>query len=255
MTTTTLHLERDISFAKTASGDLLCDIYHPPAAVNKHTAVIHLYGGGFRGGSKERMHTNATLYAERGYLGVAPNYRLLPDNLWPAQLHDVKAAIRWTCANAERLGIDAMKITLAGHSAGAILALIAAGSGGQPELEGHLGPLGVSSAVAACVAYYPPALMRWRDDGVPNPVMPPDATNEDYANASPLTYMKAGCPPVLLLHGTSDNLIPFDHSRRLFDALRAAAVPAELYLLDGVDHEFDQNEELAAISAKWHRYF
>jgi acetyl esterase/lipase len=241
MVTTDLRVERDVVFAKGGDIDLTCDVYYPPSAVDKRTAVIHLYGGGFRGGSKERMQTPATLYAERGFLGVAPRYRLVTDALWPAQINDVQACVDWVQDDAERLGIDGSKVVLVGHSAGGILSLVTAGLRARASN---------GAAIAAVVAYYPPSEINWRPDGSIDPVMPPGSTDEDFRRASPITYMTAGYPPTLLMHGTGDRLVAFSHSRRLFDALAAAGVPAELYLPSGMDHDFDSNPDFAEICAQ-----
>src|SRR3990170_2937706 len=95
-----LRAEKDIVFGKGGDMDLLLDVYRPPEGVTpKRLAIIHLFGGGF--------------FA--GYTNVSANYRLQSQGLWPAQIHDVKAAIRWTRANAERIGVDADKIVVAGY--------------------------------------------------------------------------------------------------------------------------------------------
>jgi dipeptidyl aminopeptidase/acylaminoacyl peptidase len=91
-------------------------------------------------------------------------------------------------------------------------------------------------------------VINWRE-GTIDPVMPPGSTDDDFRRADPLTYMTAGCPPVLLIHGTGDTLVPFSHAQRLFDALHGSGVPAELYLVAGMDHAFDNNEDFTSLCA------
>src|SRR3970282_118673 len=150
-----LEIDKDIVFAKGGDIDLPLDVYHPAAANAKRMAVIHLYGGGFSRGSKEGVATSSRAFAGQGYVSVASTYRLPGQGRWPAQIEDVKAAIRWTRANADRLNIDAHKMRVAGYSPGGMLALFAAGTSDRPEFEGTGGNAGVSSKVAACVAFYP----------------------------------------------------------------------------------------------------
>ena len=156
---TSVQIEKDIVFGRAGDVDLRLDIYYPDPAPTKRTAIVQLHGGGFTRGAKENIAANCRAFAERGYVAIASQYRLVDQGQWPSQIEDVKAAIRWTRANLERLGVDDDKIAVAGYSAGATLALIAAG-GYEADLEGHGGNEGVSSAVAVCLAFYPPDVIR-----------------------------------------------------------------------------------------------
>src|SRR4051794_33275278 len=135
-----LRLEKDIVFGKGGSTDLTLDVYQPPAGVaSKRTAIIHLFGGGFFTGNKNAGYiiNDAKALGARGYTSVSANYRLQTEGSWPSQIHDVKAAIRWTRANAARIGVDANRIVIAGYSAGGMLSLLAAGTNGKKEFEGE----------------------------------------------------------------------------------------------------------------------
>ena len=145
-----LRVERDIVFGKGGDMDLTLDVYQPPAGVTpKRLAIIHLFGGGFFSGNKNAGYivNDAKALGARGYTNISANYRLQTQGSWPAQIHDVKAAVRWTRANAERLGIDPGRIVVAGYSAGGMLSLLAAGTNGKKEFEGEGGTPGVSSDV------------------------------------------------------------------------------------------------------------
>jgi acetyl esterase/lipase len=234
-----VRIERDIVFGKGGDVELRLDVYHPPAGASKRTAIIQLHGGGFTRGAKENIVANCRQFAERGYTCVASQYRLADQGMWPSPIEDVKAAIRWTRANVETLAVDSGKIAVAGYSAGATLALVA--SGREAAHEGDGGNAGVSSAIAGCIAFYPPDVLRRG-----HAVMPADAGEEAYRLASPITYARAGAPPTILLHSTGDTTLPFEGSVRLFEAFRNAGVPVELHLFDGLSHVFDRHPEFAA---------
>jgi acetyl esterase/lipase len=124
-----LRVEKDIVFGKGGGKDLTLDVYRPPTGVtSKRTAIVHLFGGGFFVGNKNAGYiiNDAKALGARGYTNISSNYRLQSESLWPAQIHDTKAAIRWTRANAERLGVDPNRIVVAGYSAGGMLSLMAA---------------------------------------------------------------------------------------------------------------------------------
>src|SRR5262245_43151080 len=114
----TLKVENDIVYGKGGDMDLHLDIYHPPTGPEQRMATIHIHGGGFAAGSKAGVASSSRAFAGLGYVSIASQYRLTGQGRWPAQIEDVKAAIRWTRANATRLNIDADKIAVAGYSAG-----------------------------------------------------------------------------------------------------------------------------------------
>jgi acetyl esterase/lipase len=233
-----LRAEKDIVFGKGGDMDMTLDVYRPPQGVTpKRMAIIHLFGGGFFAGNKNAGYiiNDAKALGNRGYTSVSANYRLQSQSLWPAQIHDVKAAIRWTRANAEKIGVDADKIAVAGYSAGGMLALLAAGTNDKPEFEGNVGTPGVSSKVNACIGVYPLASAQiarglFGEGG---------ATPEAIAAASPTTYIGPNFAPTIFIHGTADTTVLPQSSIDFFTKLHAANVPTALTMIQGANHAFD----------------
>jgi len=240
-----LRVERDIVFGKGGDKDLLLDVYHPPEGVTpKRMAIVHLFGGGFFVGNKNAGYivNDVRALGRLGYTNVSATYRLQSEGSWPAQIHDTKAAIRWTRANADRLGIDADRIAVAGYSAGGMLALMAAGTNGMEEFEGDGGNAGVSSDVQACIGVYPLASAQTARGLFPEG----EATPENIAAASPTSYISASFAPTIFIHGTADNTVPMSSSIDFFTKLHELGVPTALTLIQGADHAFD-NSALDAI--------
>jgi acetyl esterase/lipase len=231
-------VESDITFGKGGNIDLLLDVYRPPEGVTpKRMAVIHLFGGGFFVGNKNAGYivNDARALGRLGYTSISANYRLQSEGSWPAQIHDTKAAIRWTRANADRIGVDADKIAVAGYSAGGMLALMAAGTNGVDQFEGDGGNAGVSSDVQACIGVYPLASAQTATGLFPEG----QATPENIRAASPTSYISANFAPTIFIHGTADNTVPTSSSIDFFTRLNELGVPTALTLIQGADHAFD----------------
>lgn len=248
-----LRAERDIVFGKGGDMDLTLDVYHPPEGVEpKRMAIIHLFGGGFFVGSKNAGYiiNDAKALGARGYTSISANYRLQSQGLWPAQIHDTKAAIRWTRANAGRLGIDADKIAVAGYSAGGMLSLMAAGTNGMEEFEGDGGNAGVSSDVQASIGVYPLASAQ-----MARGLFPQDLSEASLADAvaaaSPTSYISENFAPTIFIHGTDDHTVPVSSSIGFFNRLHDLGVPTTLTLIQGADHAFD-NGALDAVEVMEH---
>ena len=255
--------EKDITFASAAGIDLKLDIYRPSAstsAASTRTAILYLHGGGWRVGSREMMRPDARAMAELGFVGLPAQYRLLAQAPWPAQLHDVKAAIRWTRAHAQELAIDPDRIVIWGSSAGAQLALLAAGTPAVRELEGELSPHTVSSAVAAVIAVHAPVSFHLgnatdRSSTPAKTLLGDSASDEQARAASPITHVHANFPATLLLHGTQDQMVHHSASQRMFDALRSVRAPADLHLFHGHNHGFAAVPSVRAAIAREAAYF
>ena len=240
-----LRVESDIVFGKGGDIDLLLDVYHPTEGVTpKRMAIVHLFGGGFFVGNKNAGYIVNDIRAlgRLGYTNVSATYRLQSQDFWPAQIHDTKAAIRWTRANADRIGVDADKIAVAGYSAGGMLALMAAGTNGMAEFEGDGGNGDVSSDVQACIGVYPLASAQTARGLFAEG----EATADNLAAASPTSYISANFAPTIFIHGTADGTVPVSSSIDFFNQLHELGVPTAMTLIQGADHAFD-NSALDAI--------
>lgn len=237
-----------IVFAEVDDHPLRLNIVRPlDASASPRPVVIWIHGGGWR----EGRHTDGLEWwccpamASAGFVAASIEYRLTEEARFPAQIHDVKAAIRWARVNAARFGGDPDRIGLWGHSAGGHLAALAGLTGDRPELEGDLGPAGVSSRVQAVVPASPPTDFS-QEDFVVDPEASPfvvdllggvsPAQQDIMRVASPVTYAAPDAPPFLVIHGVADELVPVEQGDRLVRALETAGASVVYERLDGADH-------------------
>ncbi len=235
--------DKDIVFAAAGGSELKLDIVRP--AKPNGLGILFVHGGGWRQGTRDMMTPIAQEMAGHGYTGIISQYRLNvpPHSVWPAHIHDVKAAIRWTRAHATALNIDPERIVLWGSSAGAHLVLLAAGTPDDPRFEGDVGVTGVSTKVAAVIAVHAPTGFHV---GAPSgkhttpaaALMGEGADAEGARLAGPVNHVSADFPPTLLLHGTQDRVVHHSQSQVMLDALRAVRAPADMHLFHGHAHGF-----------------
>jgi acetyl esterase/lipase len=231
------------------------DLYLPAEGTGPLPVVVFLHGGGWQVGSR---HSAGPGYrgapspferiAQAGIAVASLDYRLSGEAIWPAQLHDAKAAVRWLRARSSDVGIDPERIAAWGESAGGHLAELLGLTGDDAALEGDAGITGTSSRVSAVVAWYAPSdVAAVATDTGSDPADPTTRENRLLgrpapevpalaAEASPISHVGPGAPPFLLLHGAADRFIPPVQSLRLHAALVAAGVDAELELYDGAGH-------------------
>ncbi len=222
--------------------ELLADVYHPPQQEPGKPGVLLIHGGGWAQGDRNQLRGYGILLGRRGYVCVACEYRLSGEAKWPAQIHDVKTALRWMRAHAGELGMDPDKIAVSGNSAGGHLSLMVGATPNVPEFEGDGGNAGVDTGVAAVMAIYAPALLGAPGVALSDVVaalLGRDASDDVVRAASPLTYARRDFPPTLLIHGGKDELVPDDASLQMYTALRNAGAMAELHVYAGAPHAFD----------------
>lgn len=235
-------IETGVVVGRGGDRELRADVFTPPPGTGNGAGILLIHGGGWVQGDRSQLRGYGILLGRIGYTCVACEYRLAPTDRWPAQIHDVKAALRWMRANAGALGIDPEKIAVSGNSAGGHLSLITAGTPNLPAFEGEGGNAGVPTHVAACVAFYAPALLYTPRRALPeqlNFLFGRGYSEETAKDASPITHVSAEFPPTCLITGTKDELVPYEASVRMFEALLAAGAKAELHAYEGLPHGFD----------------
>jgi acetyl esterase/lipase len=246
-------LERDVEYGKAGDRSLKLDIIRPRNPSEKPLPVIvFIHGGGWRGGNKSAGLWLVLPFVARGdYFGVSVGYRLSAEAIWPAQIHDCKAAIRWLKANAKKHNIDPDKIGVWGSSAGGHLVSLLGTSGDVKELEGDCGSPGQSSRVACVIDFCGPsdflAAAKFQRKGLPSPGLAnspeslllggPIEEKKDLARqASPVTYASADDPPFLIVHGTEDPIVPLNQAELLQAALKKAGASATFLKVHGAGH-------------------
>ena len=238
--------EQGIEYSSPDNQHLQVNLARPKEASGKLPAVLCIHGGGFRAGKRERWDNLCKQLAERGYVAATATYRLAPKYQFPAAVHDVKAAVRWLRANADKYHIDPERIGVVGDSAGGHLAQYLGVTGDVPSLEGDGGNPGQSSRVTCVVNYYGPSdLTKSYGKSVDAAEVLPlwlggDATKEHRKHivASPLYWVTPSAAPTLLLHGTEDPYVNYEQAGWIYDKLKAADVEVELLTLQGAGHGF-----------------
>jgi acetyl esterase/lipase len=242
-------LRKDVVYGTGGGEELILDLARPKDATGKLPCILWIHGGAWRAGSKAEFENPLRRSAELGYVAASINYRLVPKYIFPAQVEDAKCAVRWLRANAETLGIDPERIGVVGSSAGAHLALMLGTMNAEDGLEGEGGSPGVSSRVSAVVSFAGPT-----DLTIPLP----DASKNLLADfiggpqpekmaaarrASPITYVDSSDPPMLLVQGTKDPLVPHAQAIAMAEALTTAGVPARVELLVGEGHGWPKQHD------------
>src|SRR6185503_5739455 len=238
--------ETGIEFAKADGQSLQLNLARPKVQAGKSPAILCIHGGGFRAGKREGWDARCKLLAEEGYVAATATYRLAPKYPFPAAVEDVKAAVRWLRANADKYSIDPDRIGVVGDSAGGHLAQFLGVTGGVAQFEGDGGNPGVSSRVRCVVNYYGPSdLTKSYGKSVDAAEVLPlwlggDATKEHRRHilASPLYWVTPSAAPTLLLQGTEDKYVNHEQAVWMHERLKAAEVEVELISLEGAGHGF-----------------
>jgi acetyl esterase/lipase len=237
----------DVRFASVDGKDLLLDIYMPQDVIAP-PLLVWVHGGGWSRGTHNRVSTFA--FVEAGYALASVEYRLSGVAPFPAQIHDIKGAIRYLRAQAGAYGYDAERIGILGVSAGAHLAALAATTNGDSALEGSVGGnLDQSSDVAAVVSYFgasnlttiidqsTPFGLNIRVPGLTALFAGPPAERTELAKlASPVFHVDSSDPPLLLLHGDQDPQMPINQSHELDGAYEALGLDVRFEVVHGARH-------------------
>jgi len=243
-------LRSDLEYANVGDKALRLDLYYPKSS-SPLPVVVWIHGGSWNSGSK--AGSPAVRLTDRGYAVASINYRLSYEALFPAQIHDCKAAVRWLRAHSAEHNLDPDRIAAWGASAGGHLAALLGTSGGVSELEGNEGNLEYSSRVQAVVDWYGPADFlsleyHAQAQGCTGNYFSPSTGSAQMLGcaipacpgqaraASPTTYVSQDDPPFLIMHGTEDCTVPAGESQELRGALTQAGVSAALHWVEGAGH-------------------
>lgn len=252
---------KDVKFASVAGTDLALDLYLPESG--KPTGLlVWVHGGAWRAGSRASVEVQGL--TARGWAIASVDYRLSTVARFPAQVHDIKAAIRFLRAHAGEYGYPAGRFVVGGSSAGAHLAALVGVSNRNAELEGTVGADAASSSeVQAILSLYGASnLTTILGQSTPHglnvrvPALElllgatPEASPELARQASPVFHVDASDPPLLLLHGDQDNQMPINQSHELAGAYEKLKLPVRFVVVHGAGHggpAFTSDEQLGLI--------
>ncbi|QVL32491.1 alpha/beta hydrolase [Telmatocola sphagniphila] len=221
------------------------DLFLPPASAKPTPLVIWVHGGGWEAGSKEGNNPVNPLLKE-GYAVACINYRYSKQAVFPAQIEDCKAAVRYLRGNATKFNLDKDHFGAIGASAGGHLVALLGTTGDVKELEGKVGKFPKeSSRVQAVIDWFGPTDL----EALTSPLLSNDnpisrllggsvKEKKDLARlANPISHITKDDAPFLILHGDQDPLVPVSQSELLYKALKRGGVPAELVVVPGVGHD------------------
>lgn len=236
----------DVLYRVTPQRELRLDL-RMPEGLERPPLILYIPMGGMRSCRKERA---PEWPVERGFAVASIQARVAEEAIAPAAVEDCKFAVRWLRAHAEEYGYDGDRIGAWGHSAGGLLAALLGTSGDRPELRFEMEFAEVSDRVHAVVdacgaphdiAYFARPEVREKFGPVAGNLDaylggPVGEQLELAKLVSPRTYVSAECPPVLLLHGDRDEVVPLEESVEFAEALRDCGVDVTLKVLEGVGH-------------------
>lgn len=252
----------DVTYAKVDGIELQLDIYEPQdQADHRLPLVVWVHGGAWRAGDKRNCP--AIFLTGQGYVVASINYRLTSQAIFPAQIYDCKAAIRWLRAHADEYSIHPERVGVWGASAGGHLVALLGTSGDVADLsDPELGHADQSSRVQAVCDFFGPTDFLQMDAHAPaGAKLVHDAPNspeaaliggpiqdhpDQVARANPITYVTEDDPPFLIMHGDQDPLVPMHQSQLLAEALVRAGVDVQFRRMRGLGHGFGNNRSVAA---------
>jgi acetyl esterase/lipase len=260
-------LDQSLVYETINGRELPLDLYRPQAAMPT-PLVIWIHGGGWKSGSKAGGGPAVVQLLQRGYAVASVEYRLSGEAIFPAAIADCKAAVSFLRLHAEKYNLDPKRFGVWGSSAGGHLVSLLGTTNDVDDFDIHPVTRKASSNVqAVCNWFGPSDFLRMNDfpgkidhDRGDSPEslligVPIQKDPKKVQRANPATYASAGDPPFLHLHGDKDQLVPFNQSEILHEALKASGVETTLYKVVGGGHGFggatDSRESLIEKSLKF----
>ena len=241
--------EADVVYGRGGEVDLKMNIGRPKESSASLPCVVLIHGGGWAAGNKNQHNDQVHEFVRKGYVSATVHYRFAPKYVFPAQIEDVKCAIRYLRANADKYGIDKNRIGAVGFSAGAHLSMLLGAMDPEDGFEGEGGNPDEPSKVNAVVAFFGPT--DFTTDDWPKQTVPILQTflggtkadkAEAYRKASPISYVSKGDAPMLLIQGTKDVLVPWTQATSMAEALTKAGVYGRVDLILGAGHGWGGTE-------------
>ncbi|HEY8965324.1 MAG TPA: alpha/beta hydrolase [Candidatus Methylacidiphilales bacterium] len=248
---------KNLVFAKVGRHRLKLDLAVPRDAKRPVPLVVYVHGGGWGGLDKTEGFANGLV--RRGFALAAVEYRLSGEAVYPAQIVDCKAAVRWLRVHAAEYGCAGEKIGAIGDSAGGHLVSLL-GLLDDPALDAEEGNPGVSSRVQAVADYFGPSDLAALDPhGTKGAIVellggPVDQNLEKARRASPLFLVTSSAPPFVIAHGENDKIVPIKQSLDLFQALKDAGVPVQFVAMPNLGHGANTPEAFGAAIALFEQY-
>ncbi len=253
----------DVPFAQVGRKTLRLDLHMPPGREAPRGVMVWVHGGAWRAGDRKSVELIGM--TRHGWAVASVDYRLSPEAKFPAQVHDIKAAIRFLRKNAARYGLPAGRFVIAGSSAGGHLAALVGVTGGHPQLEGEVGDAPeASSAVQGIVDLYGASnlttiLAQSTPHGLSVRVpalelllgAAPELAKDLARLASPVFHVDDADPPLLLLHGDQDPQMPINQAHELQGAYERHHRLVQFEVVHGAAHGgpgFSSPEQLLRIA-------
>ena len=238
---------KDLEFAKVNEKSLKLDLYLPEKADKPSPLVVYIHGGGWKGGNKSGCRIS--WMKDHGYAVASISYRFSQEAIFPAQIHDCKAAVRWLRANADKYNIDKNRVAVSGSSAGGHLAALMGTSGGDSFCEGKVGGnLKYSSKVQAVIDFYGATDFILRSKTQPHRANKEgsvvycllgggaDVKTDLAKKASSAYYVTADDPPLLIFHGDKDKTVLLDQSEAIHKVYHSKGLESNLVVIKGGGH-------------------
>jgi acetyl esterase/lipase len=242
----------DIVYATHATGPLHLDL-HRPAGKGRAPVLVFLHGGGWARGERPKSWTGFKRFVEAGYAVVSVQYRLSGVAKAPGAVQDARCAMAWVAREADRYRLDPGRLVVMGSSAGAHLALLAGMMGAKSDID--VPACGPVPRAAAIVDFYGPSDLRpeslgaWRSPSITKWIGEGPDASALAARMSPLTLVHKGQPPVFIVHGDADDVVPIQSSKLLKEALDQAGVPSEFHVVPGGGHGQFEDDVQARLHA------